>query len=73
MGSGIVPATSILIGQNVRAEVKDIYLVIYVDMSRDLGLSKSSKSIKIATTGGAAVLEAAPGVKLNVNIYKPVE
>lgn len=46
-------------------------LTITVDLSVDLGLTKSEKNRKIATTGSGGKV---PGtdVKIGLNVYKPV-
>ena len=46
-------------------------LLIEVDMSKDLGASKSGKTTLIASTEGNATVEGPEGAKIGLNVYKP--
>lgn len=66
-----MPAKSI--GNNVSAEVKGNKLILTIDLSKNLGPSKSGKSLLVGSTGGnKTVGEGKDAVKVGVNIYKPV-
>lgn len=54
--------------ENLKTEVKGNMLIMTVDLSKDLGPSKSGKSTLIATTAGN--VQVAPGVMAGINIYK---
>ena len=60
--------TTTVVGAGVRKR-----LIISVDLSRNLGLSRSKKSIIVGTTGGNKLVADLDGVKMNVNVYIPVE
>jgi len=54
--------------ENVQFEVKENELTIKVDISRELGRSKSGKTIVIATSHGN--VQIVPGVFMGLNVYK---
>jgi hypothetical protein len=54
--------------RNVNARVEGTNLILTVDMSQDLGPSKSGKSIIVASTGGNVSVE---NVKVGLNVYRP--
>ena len=56
--------------QNIITEIKGNILTLTIDLSKEIGESKTGKSINIATTNGATVVEGFPGVKLGLNCYK---
>ena len=58
--------------RNIEATVKGTVLTLTVDLSKDLGKSKSGKTNIIASTDGNVDLSqfGAPGVKVGLNIYK---
>ena len=56
--------------RNVKMSVKDNTLTITIDLSKELGESKSRKSMLVASTGGN-VLIGDDGIKIGVNCYKP--
>ena len=56
--------------RNVKMSEKDNILTIVIDMSKDLGDSKSGKTTLIATTGGNQSI-GDNGVKIGVNCYRP--
>jgi len=58
--------------ENVDMTIKDNILTITVDLSIDLGLSKSQKSRVIATTRGNARVPGAEDIMIGLNIYKKV-
>lgn len=55
--------------QNVNLKVEGKKLIIVIDLDRDLGPSKSGKTLLVATTAGNVTV---PGtdVKLGLNAYK---
>lgn len=54
--------------KNVKTTEKGNVLTIQVDLSKDLGPSKSGKTHIVATTAGAVRL--ASGAAFNLNVYK---
>lgn len=61
------------LGQNVTVEVKGKKVIFECDTDTELGVSKSGKSINIATTNGAAKVHDDSGKEigtLNFNFYK---
>ncbi len=59
--------------QNVVFQVERDRLVILVDLSQELGVSSSGKSIIIATTEGNVALPGHEEVKVGLNIYRPYQ
>ena len=57
--------------QNVEFEVQGDRLVITVDLSQELGVSSSGKSVIIATTGGNVAVLGWEDVKVGLNVYRP--
>jgi len=57
--------------QNVEFEVRGDRLVIMVDLSQELGVSSSGKSVIIATTGGNVAVPGWEDVKVGLNVYRP--
>jgi len=55
--------------ENVEWEVKDNKLIIEIDLTKDFGLSKSGKTITIASTRGNQKIEGTDAV-IGLNIYK---
>jgi len=68
----IIPSTAKYGGENIMFEIKDKYVVIYADLSKNLGQSKSGKSFVIASTRGATTVDEGKGIKLNLNLYQNV-
>jgi len=58
--------------KNVKMDVKNDELVIKVDLSKDLGPSKSGKTRTVATTNGNIPLMTHEGIKIGLNIYKHI-
>src|SRR2546423_12187283 len=56
---------------NVEFEVQGDHLIIRVDLSQELGVSSSGKSVIIATTGGNVAVGGWEAVKGGVNFYRP--
>lgn len=58
--------------ENMKVEVKDNILTITVDLSKNLGASKSGKSLLIASTGGNMTVPhpTAHDIKLGLNCYR---
>ena len=54
--------------ENVKWEVKDNKLIIEVDLSLESGLSKSGKTITIASTKGNQKIEGTNAV-IGLNVY----
>lgn len=57
--------------QNVDMQVMGNTLVIKVDLTKDLGPSKSGKTTMVATTEGNATVPGHPDVKVGLNVYRP--
>lgn len=59
--------------QNIEVQVQGNKLVIVVDLSQELGLSASGKSVVIATTRGNAdgVVPGYEDVTIGLNVYRP--
>ena len=58
--------------QNVEIEVKDNKIVITIDSTKNLGPSRSGKTIMVATTSGNQVVQTENGaITIGVNAYKP--
>jgi hypothetical protein len=55
--------------QNVKWEVKDDKLIIEIDLTMELGPSKSRKTITIASTRGNQKIEGTDAV-IGLNVYK---
>ncbi len=55
--------------ENVEWEVKDNKLIIEIDLTKDFGLSKSGKTITIASTRGNQKIEGTDAV-IGMNVYK---
>jgi len=58
--------------KNVKMEVKDNKLIIEVDLTKEVGTSKSGKSKIIASTLGNQLVPDTDGIKIGLNVYKPV-
>lgn len=67
----LIPNTATIAGNNVWEEVKDSVLIVYVDLSVNLGVSKSGKSHLVGTTQGGRRLSTRPDVAANITVYKP--
>lgn len=61
--------------KNVEVKVDKKKMVITVDLTQDLGPSKSGKTQMIATTNGNMDVEVpgSPGIKIGLNVYGPVK
>ncbi len=55
--------------QNVKWEIKDDKLIIEIDLTMELGPSKSGKTITIASTRGNQNIEGTDAV-IGLNVYK---
>jgi hypothetical protein len=55
--------------ENVKWEVKDNKLIIEIDLTKEFGLSKSGKTISIASTKGNQKIEGTDAV-IGLNVYK---
>lgn len=58
---------------NIQMSIAKNVLTIQIDLSKDQGTSKSGKNTLIASSGGNMEVPGAPGVKMGLNIYKPVK
>jgi hypothetical protein len=56
--------------KNMVMRIVDNKLVIEVDLSQDVGPSKSGKTILIATTEGNADCPGREDVKIGLNVYR---
>ena len=56
---------------NVEFEVQGDQLIIRIDLSQELGVSSSGKSVIIATTGGNVAVPGWEAVKVGLNVYRP--
>lgn len=57
--------------QNIKIEVKGDNVIITVDKTKEIGISKSGKNKMVATTGGNVPVEGTD-LKFGLNMYKPV-
>jgi len=57
--------------QNVEFEVQGNQLVIVVDLTQELGISSSGKSLIIATTSGNIAVPGFEDIKVGLNVYRP--
>ncbi len=55
--------------ENVKWEVKDDKLIIEIDLTKEFGLSKSGKTLTIASTRGNQKIEGTDAV-IGLNVYK---
>ena len=55
--------------QNVKWEIKGDKLIIEIDLTMEFGLSKSGKTITIASTRGNQKIEGTDAV-IGLNVYK---
>ena len=55
--------------ENVNWEVKDGKLIIDIDLTKESGLSKSGKTITIASTRGNKRIEGTDAI-IGLNVYK---
>jgi hypothetical protein len=58
--------------ENIKATVKGNKLTLEIDITTELGMSSSGKSMLVATTGGNVGVPGAEGVMMGINIYKPI-
>jgi len=58
--------------ENVQTQIKGNKLIITVDITKNLGRSKSGKTVKVASTGGFQTITGngkSAMINLNVNRY----
>ena len=55
--------------ENIKWEVKDDKLIIEIDLTKEFGLSKSGKTLTIASTRGNQKIEGTDAV-IGLNVYK---
>ena len=58
--------------QNVDLKLEGNKLIITVDLSKSFGQSSSGKSVIIASTAGNIAVPDCEGVKVGLNVYRPV-
>jgi len=56
--------------QNVVAEVQGSVLILKVDLTKDLGPSKSGRTTVVATSRGNQQVGGKPGVYFGLNVYR---
>ncbi len=56
--------------KNVKMTVNGTKLVIEIDLSKNLGVSKTGKSEMIASTQGNISIPSNPEIKIGLNVYK---
>jgi hypothetical protein len=56
--------------KNVEMKLEGQNLVITVDITKDFGVSKSGKSITIASTEGNVSIPEHDDIKIGLNIYR---
>ena len=59
-------------GENVHVEVTGNSLVITIDLTQNCGLSKSGKTIKVASTGGSQKIPGKVEYILGLNVNKKI-
>jgi hypothetical protein len=58
--------------QNVKIETKENQIIITIDTSKNLGPSRSGKTIMVGTTSGNQKVTTPSGdIMVGVNAYKP--
>lgn len=57
---------------NVETSIKDGKLTIVVDLEEEHGVSASGKSTTVASTKGNVTIDGTDGIKMGLNVYKPV-
>ena len=57
--------------QNVEFQVQGNQLVIVVDLTQEVGVSSSGKSLIIASTSGNVAVPGFETVKVGLNVYRP--
>jgi len=57
--------------QNVDFQVQGNQLIIVVDLTQELGVSSSGKSLIIATTSGNIAVPGFEDIKIGLNVYRP--
>jgi hypothetical protein len=55
---------------NIKQELKGDILILTIDLSKPGHVSKSGKSIVIASSEGNISADGAPDVKIGLNVYK---
>ena len=58
----------ILLGNNIDASIDGKKLTLVIDLSKELGESKSGKSVNIASTNGNKALP--DGASIGLNVYR---
>ena len=56
---------------NIKQKLNGTILTLEIDISKDFGLSKSGKSISIASTQGNQTVDGTEDVKIGINVYRP--
>ena len=58
--------------ENIKIELDGDELVIRIDLTQELGRSKSGKSINVASTFGNISIPGHPDIQMGLNLYKKV-
>ena len=58
--------------ENAQFEISGDVLTVRIDLSQELGLSASGKSVIIASTGGNISVPGHEEIKIGLNVYRPV-
>lgn len=58
--------------QNVDMKVAGKKLTIVIDLDQELNVSGSGKNVIVGTTGGNVPVPGIEGLKIGINLYKPV-
>jgi hypothetical protein len=56
--------------QNIEIKVEGQKLILTIDLSKEIGLSSTGKTVLIASTGGNARVAGFDDVRVGLNIYK---
>ena len=56
--------------KNIDIDVKDDFLTIRIDLTKDFGISKSGKSMIVATTEGNKKIPGYENLRIGVNCYE---
>ena len=59
--------------KNIKLTVSKDHLLIDVDLAQGGDISRSGKSVIIASSEGNKDVPGAPGVKIGLNVYKPTK
>jgi len=60
----------VVLMKNVDMKLNENQLVITIDLTKDFGMSKSGKSVTIASTEGNISIPEHDDIKIGLNIYR---